>query len=265
MNPTQPSNSDADRLVSEASFHDQAFGQRTRKDAWKFYDVANAAYERYGELLADAVSPGSRALEYGCGRGSRAFDLARRGANVDGIDISPVAIELAQETAQRAELEQRTSFEVMDAEHLEFPDQSFDLVCGTSIIHHLDVDRAYREVARVLKPEGIAVFLEALGHNPAINAYRRLTPALRTESEHPLRMADIVAAHAYFTDVESEHFALLSLAAVPLRRSAVFARASAALQRADRVVFRAAPPLRRWAWMAVLKLARPHKSRGVEL
>ncbi len=213
MNPT-PSKSAADRLADEAAFHDQAFEQHVRSSAWKFYGVANTAYERYAELLLSSVSAGCRALEYGCGPGSRAFMLAAVGAHVDGIDISPVAIELARKTAERNGTEDRTSFTVMDAEHLEFPAESFDLVCGTSIIHHLDVERAYGEVARVLKPGGTAVFLEALGHNPAINLYRRLTPALRTEDEHPLRMTDVEAATEYFARVETDHFALLSLTAL---------------------------------------------------
>jgi ubiquinone/menaquinone biosynthesis C-methylase UbiE len=254
---THSSHTDADRLAEEAAFHDEAFGQQTRKSAWKFYDVASGAYARYNAILAGAVAPGSRALEYGCGPGSRAFTLAGLGATVDGIDISPVAIELARETALAEGVAQSTSFQVMDAEHLTFADASFDLVCGTSIIHHLDVDRAYAEVARVLKPGGVAVFLEALGHNPAINAYRRATPALRTADEHPLHMHDIAAAREHFTSVRSEHFALLSLAAMAVRRSSLFPRAAALLQRVDQALFRALPPLRRWSWMAVITLAGP--------
>jgi ubiquinone/menaquinone biosynthesis C-methylase UbiE len=265
VKPGQPSKPDAERLADEAAFHDEAFGQHIRQDAWKFYRAASSAYERYDELLARAVSKGSRALEYGCGPGSSAFELAGRGAIVDGIDISPVAIDLARATATSRGVGARTSFSVMDAEHLEFPSESFDLVCGTSIIHHLDVERAYGEVVRVLKPGGVGIFLEALGHNPAINLYRRLTPALRTEDEHPLRMKDIAAARRYFASVESEHFALLSLAAMPVQNRPVFARLSEGLQRADRAVFTALPQLRRWSWMAVLKLAGPRRSSPADV
>jgi len=70
-------------------------------------------------------------------------------------------------------------------------------------------------------------------------------------------IADIAAAREHFTSVRSEHFALLSLAAMAVRRSSVFARASAVLQRVDRAMFRAVPPLRRWSWMAVITLAGP--------
>lgn len=263
MNPTHRSKPDADRLADEAAFHDHAFEQHIRKDVWKFYSVASTAFERYDELLATSVSRGSRALEYGCGPGSKALALARLGANVDGIDISPVAIDLARNAAKNEGLGERTAFEVMDAEHLEFAADSFDLVCGSAIIHHLDVERAYGEVARVLRPGGTAVFLEALGHNPAINVYRRLTPGLRTPDEHPLRMRDIVAARGYFTSVESEHFALLSLAAMAARGRPGFGPLSARLQKVDRAIFTAAPSLRRWSWMALLKLAGPRKAAAV--
>ena len=178
-----------DRLAREASFHDAAFATHTRNRTWKFYDAGRDAYDHYDELLTAIVGPGSSVLEYGCGPGGRAFELARRGAFAHGIDISPVAIELARKAACEHGAEHNTTFSVMDAEALDVPARSFDLVCGTSILHHLDVRRAYSEVARVLRPSGHAVFLEPLGHNPLFNVYRRLTPGVRTRDEHPLLMA----------------------------------------------------------------------------
>ena len=97
-----------------------------------------------------------------------------------------MAIEQAIEHARAEGLEDRLTFRVMDAEQLEFADDSFNLVCGSGVLHHLDLNRAYAEVARVLEPTGIGVFEEPLGHNPAINAYRRRTPEMRTVDEHPL-------------------------------------------------------------------------------
>jgi SAM-dependent methyltransferase len=247
----------AERLAREASFHDHAFAAHTRKKAWKFYDVGRDAYDRYDELLTIMVTPGSSVLEYGCGPAGRAFDLARRGAMVHGIDISPVAIGVARETARRQRVEQNTIFSVMDAEALDLPAGSFDVVCGTSIIHHLDIDRAYREVARVLRPTGRAVFLEPLGHNPVIQAYRRLTPGLRTADEHPLRLADVNAARAYFGDLRVEHFTLLSLAAVAAHGRPSFERVAGVLRRIDRELFTTVPSLRRWSWTIVMTLSQP--------
>jgi glycosyltransferase involved in cell wall biosynthesis/SAM-dependent methyltransferase/GT2 family glycosyltransferase len=246
-----------ERLAREAAFHDHAFAERTRKKAWKFYDVGRDAYDRYDELLTIMATPGSTVLEYGCGPAGRAFDLARGGAVVHGVDISPVAIGVARETAKRQGVEENTTFSVMDAEALDLPARSFDVVCGTSIIHHLDIDRAYREVARVLRPSGRAVFLEPLGHNPVIHAYRRLTPGLRTADEHPLRLADVNAARAYFGDLTLEHFTLLSLAAVAAHGRPSFERATGVLRRIDRELFTTVPSLRRWSWTIVMVMCQP--------
>jgi SAM-dependent methyltransferase len=244
------------RQEREAEFHDRLFVGGKRPEAAKFYAIDRRSSEYYGELL-EARAAGSRILEYGCGPGSAAFFLAERGAHVDGIDISSVAIDKAAEAAREQGVDDRTSFQVMDAEALAFDDGSFDVVCGTGILHHLDLERAYRELARVLKPGGEAIFMEPMGHNPVINLYRRRTPELRTEDEHPLLMKDLERAETYFGEVRPRFFHLQSLLAVPLRGRRSFERFLSALETADDRLFRLAPPLRRYAWMTVVRLAQP--------
>ena len=245
------------RLAREAAFHDEAFEHGTRRGTWRFYDAARDAYDRYDELIEGAVARGANVLEYGCGTGARACDLARRGAQVRGIDISPVAIDMARETVRREGLAGSAAFSVMDAEALDLPARSFGLVCGTSILHHLDVDRGYREIARVLAPTGLAIFLEPLGHNAVFNAYRRLTPSARTRDEHPLRMTDVEAARAHFGELAVEHFGLVSPLAAALRGSRAFDLLASALRWTDQRLFTRVPPLRSWSWMVVIVLSRP--------
>lgn len=242
------------RLERERAFHDRAFAEDVRARTKRFYAVAPAMYRWY-EATLDSHAAGARALEYGCGPGSRAFHLARRGAHVVGIDISPVAIEQATERGRAEGLSDRLEFRVMDAERLEFDDGSFDLVCGSGILHHLELDRAYAQVARVMSPGGIGVFTEPLGHNPAINAFRNRTPELRTPDEHPLLMADIDLARRYFSDVDTTYFTLAPIAAIPLRRRSRFDATVHALEAVDRALFAAVPPLRRHAWMVGITLA----------
>ena len=130
------------RAIAETpSLHDQVFAERTRAGTRRFYEAGARAYEYYGDRLRQLGGPSDTVLEYGCGPGTRAFELADRGAVVHGIDISPVAIELARSEANRRGVSDRTTFSVMNAEALEFTPGTFDLVCGTSIIHHLDVSR----------------------------------------------------------------------------------------------------------------------------
>lgn len=245
----------------EQEFHDRlyAMGDQVRGPAAKFYTAAGGAYDFYEEQLR-RVAPGRRVLEYGCGPGSYSFFLARSGADVTGVDISPVAIEKARETASREGVDGRTEFAVMDCENLEFEDRSFDAVCGEGIIHHVDVRKAYREISRVLKEDGTAVFLEPLGHNPLINAYRHRTPELRTPDEHPLRIADLELAKEFFGSVDTRFFNLLSLAAVPLRSSRWFSPVATRLHALDRRLFDRVPWLRRHAWMVTLVMREPSRS-----
>ena len=207
--------------------------------------------------MSAAAGPGARVLEYGCGPGDRAVALAHGGARVHGIDISPVAVDLARARAACEPPGGAVTFSVMDAEALDLPADSVDVVCGTSILHHLDLGRAYAEVARVLRSDGRAVFLEPLGHNPAINAYRRLTPRLRTEDEHPLLLDDLAAADAHFGGRTVEHFTLLSVAAVVAHGRPAFGRVAGALRQVDRAAFARMPALRRWSWTVVIVLTEP--------
>jgi SAM-dependent methyltransferase len=243
----------------EQEFHNRIFSDGTRRVADKYYTILRNSRLFYEQFLNDRA--GGRVLEYGCGPGSYSFHLARRGAQVTGIDISSTAIELAAGEAKRAGLAS-LSFQVMDAEKLEFADNTFDLVCGTAILHHLDLDKAFSQLARTMTPGGAAVFMEPLAHNPVINLYRRLTPELRTIDEHPLRMSDIAIANRYFRRVEPRFFTLHSLLAVPLRNTRLFRQALAALEQADTTLFRFVPPARRYAWQVILTLADPRKDIG---
>ena len=248
----------ASRQEREAAFHDHALEQDVRAGVTKWYAINRAGVDDYRRRLHEGLRASrdtpARVLEYGCGTGSQAFHLAAAGAHVDGIDISPVAIERSEEQARAEGVAHRTAFQVMDAEHLRFADASFDVVCGSGIIHHLDLDLALPEVARVLRPGGRAVFYEPLGHNPAINLFRRRTPALRTEDEHPLLMADLRLAARHAAHVDVAFFHLATLAAVPLRARRGFPAVLRGLEAVDAVLLHRRSPLRRWAWFAVIEL-----------
>lgn len=133
----------------------------------------------------------------------------------------------------------------MDAEHLDFDDRSFDLVFGSGILHHLDLEVALAEVSRVLTDGGSAVFFEPMGHDPAINLYRRLTPAMRTPDEHPLRVEDLRTAGRFFGTVVAEYHVLVSFAAIPFRRLRRYPAIVDRLNRVDTAALRRLPGLGR--------------------
>ncbi len=246
-------NEDQERKRREREFHNRAFSEETRQQASRFYAVIGASNALYRDL-ARRHAHGKRVLEYGCGPGAVTPLLAREAALLVSIDISDVAVRAARREAVRQP--SRAAYCVMDAENLGFAPGSFDTVCGRAILHHLDVERALSEVARVLRRGGTAVFHEPLGHNPAIRLYRWLTPSMRTADEHPLLRGDFNLARRRFGRLDIRFFGLFSLLAVPFRRLPFFAGLVRLLDAVDRVAFRL-PGLRWWAWTCVFVLSDP--------
>lgn len=253
--------STADRVERERDFHDKRFGAGGGRTGQSFYAIDAPSREFYEGFLAERAN-GRQVLEYGCGPGSLAFFLAHRGAQVTGIDISSVAIDQSRARAEEEGVSDRARFEVMDAEDLDVAPASFDLVCGTGILHHLDLERAFAELGRVLKPEGEAIFVEPLGHNPAINTFRRMTPGSRTEDEHPLLARDLDNVAEAFGRAEFHFFHLTTLLAMVARNRPRFDTLLRGLARVDDGIFRVMPPLRKHAWMVVMVLGQPRAAAG---
>ncbi|MFD2567721.1 class I SAM-dependent methyltransferase [Pseudotenacibaculum haliotis] len=108
-------------------------------------------------------------------------------------------------------------FHLMDANELTFEDESFDVVYGGAILHHLDIEKTLNHVYRVLKPGGYILFLEPLNMNPVYKIYRKMNPKERTPDEHALVGADFKIIRKKFTfkheffDFVSVVFGFLSL------------------------------------------------------
>jgi SAM-dependent methyltransferase len=99
---------------------------------------------------------GQRVLEIGVGMGTDHLQFGRAGALMTGIDLTPRSVEL---TRRRFELEGlQSDLRVMDAERLEFDDDSFDVVYSFGVLHHIpSAETAFTEVRRVLRPGGLFV------------------------------------------------------------------------------------------------------------
>jgi ubiquinone/menaquinone biosynthesis C-methylase UbiE len=244
------------RIDREKGFFD-ASPEGERQRVVKFYAITESSTAWYENLLKE-FAPDRRVLELGCGEGEAALRLARWGARVDAIDVSEGRIGTAQQKAASEGLTD-VSFQVMNAEELLFDDSTFDFICGQAVIHHLDLERTFAEVVRTLKPNGRAVFVEPMGHNPLINLYRGRTPNLRTPDEHPLVMLDLALAGRFFAQVESKFFHLTTFAALPFARSSRFPRIAARLDAFDERLMRVFPFLGRYGWRVVISLANPRK------
>ncbi len=226
----------------------------------KFYSISRLNEDHVQAWLAQRCA-GKIVLDYCCGNGQQALWLANRGAVAHGIDISPVSIENARREADQRALSGKVTFQVMDAEATGFADSFFDLIVISGVLHHLDLDRAYRELARILKPNGLIIVTEALRHNLLIHWYRKLTPHLRSawETEHILGKEEIFSASRYFGAVRVERFFhLATLGAVPFRNLSLFVPVLNLLQAVDTALLRL-PWLKWQSWMAVFVLEQPIK------
>ena len=219
----------------------------------KWYEAGNAGDQWLKEWLM-ANCPERRVLDYACGDGGLSIEIARLGAIVTGIDISDTSIEIAQKAAQESGV--TVDFHAMDGESMGFPNATFDVIVCSGCLHHMDLHQAYPEIARVLKPGGAVLAVEALGHNAFINWYRRSTPHLRSPDEHPLLRQDIKLAKAYFQQVDLRFFSLLSLAAAPFHKKPGFRALRFTLIAGDSLLLRL--PWVKWnAWMVGMLLRLP--------
>jgi ubiquinone/menaquinone biosynthesis C-methylase UbiE len=143
----------------------------------RYHDVAAASYDSkwgidFGQVGQDQVTgklrkalgrlpegPFADALEIGAGTGYFSLNLLQAGLieGATATDISPGMLATLDENASRFGLDVRTA--AAEAETLPFPDESFDLVFGHAVLHHIpDLERAFSEFARVLRPGGTVAF-----------------------------------------------------------------------------------------------------------
>lgn len=201
----------AERLEGERSYWDSVVHENSRLQQ-RFVHVflcpnAEWAEQRHRDAIRAAVA-NRVVLDYGCGDGETSQQLLADGArHVYGLDLSDKAIEIARRRGLR-----NASFEVGDAHHLPWADQSFDVVVGRAILHHLDLPVAMRELARVLRPGGDLFFVEPLYHNPLAALFRLLTPRARTADEKPLTRAEVLRMGQQFVFADHHYSLLVSMA-----------------------------------------------------
>jgi ubiquinone/menaquinone biosynthesis C-methylase UbiE len=209
-NPPVPSHNELAylraRWAGEQAFHDEL--------AMTLDPAGLPATEpsRYDEtvLAAAGVSPGTRALDLGCGQGDLTLAMLGRGAAVTGLDLSAGMLEVARQRVELYANGRRATFVAAPVERTGLPSASFDVVVGRWILHHVDVRPAASELARILAPGGRAVFLENSGANPVLNfardhvAGRFGIPRLGTKDERPLVDDDWRALEQRFSRVRRE-------------------------------------------------------------
>ncbi len=187
------------RRIREVQIWDSGALQRTRYEMMLAHANAGPARMRRDLFIKEAVAHlgDKKVLEIGSqGWGAVLCKFHIRPKSLICINISETELDKGKLAAEHENFP--AEFKIMDANHLDFPDEYFDFVYGVAILHHLDFTTAMREVARVTKPGGRILFVEPLRLNPVARLVRRLTPAARTPDERPLGREELKTIDTWF-------------------------------------------------------------------
>jgi SAM-dependent methyltransferase len=205
------------------------------------------AFARLGDVRGRTV------VDFGCGSGANSLLLARRGARVVGLDISESLIALAERRLEINGVGRCAKFVVGSAHDLPLRDGSIDVVFGIAVLHHLDLAAASREVFRVLKTGGRAIFQEPVRDSRLLRTMRKCIPYKARDIspfERPLTSAELADFCRPFASCESRAFSLpfvnTANAVAPLRRFLF------SVYRYDGRLLRKVPALERFSGIRVI-------------
>lgn len=242
------------RLLQERAFHDSQADARAKALLPADYVVDDDAYLNHESWITPAFAAlgdvnGLRVLDLGCGHGMASVVLARRGARVTACDLS---LGYVREAGMRARANSVTFDRVVcDGEALPFGDSAFDRVWANAVLHHLDIDRAGRELSRILAPGGVAVFCEPWAGNRVLNWARSALPypgKHRTVDESPLQSRDLTVLRRHFKNVSVTGHQLVAMLGRVVRMTAT----KRVLTRCDEWILKAAPSWQRYCRYVVV-------------
>ena len=163
---------------AEQKWHDELYASRPERDLVVPLSIRNRylspskAPRFYLECLFNLVGDiaNKRVLVFGCGDDNTTVLLALKGAEVWAFDISEEAIRLQEKMALANDVQDRIHLFVCAAEEFPFSPNSFDLIVGTAILHHIPdhLSRLPQQVAPALDRNGRAFFVEPVILSPAL-------------------------------------------------------------------------------------------------
>ena len=250
---------EAERSATEASHIDIANLLADETQVARYLNPpADACYplEYSYHLLGDVR--GKTVLEYGCGDGFNTLVLARRGAKVKALDISPDLINIARQRLTANRITADVEFIVGSAHDVPLPNDSVDVVFGMAVLHHLDLALSAREVRRVLRTGGRAIFQEPVRNSKLIKVLRGLIPYQAPDVspfERPLTDKELATYADGFSSYYTKAFTLPTTSLVnvlpPLRQQFLHT-----CYRLDAAILQKLPALAYYAVIRVIELVK---------
>ena len=170
-----------ERIAKEVE-HGRFLAQHGAGEIWNWEGPAGKLrWARRVKMLSNHLRSEMRVLELGCGTGYFTRELARCGADIVAVDVSPELLEIAEADSPA----KNVRYEIQNVCALSYPDACFDSVVGSSVLHHLDIKEALTETYRVLKEGGTIYFTEPNMLNPQIAIQKNVRWVKRTLGDSP--------------------------------------------------------------------------------
>jgi ubiquinone/menaquinone biosynthesis C-methylase UbiE len=171
-----------DKRLSNEIEHGKYLAKEGAGEVWNWESPAGKLrWQRRVSMLTKHLKPSDAVLEIGCGTGYFTREIVKTGAYITAIDISPELLDLA-----KADIDSDlVNFRIANAYELDMESNSFDSVIGSSVLHHLEIEKAVKEFFRVLKPGGILSFTEPNMMNPQIALQKNIPYIKRKLGDSP--------------------------------------------------------------------------------
>ena len=209
-------------------------------------------------------SEGKKVLDFGCGTGIHLPFLSETASEVVGIDLSSKSVEAAGKLAEAKNIFGKAKVVLGDCEETGMASDSFDIVFDGGTFSSLDLEKAIKEISRLLKPGGCVIGIETLGHNPATNLKRKMNRilGLRTgwAADHIFRVEDLDKVKIYFENIEVKYFHLISWLAFPFLGFPGGKLFLEVLETTDSILISILPFLKKYSFKIVFVFSNPKKS-----
>jgi len=170
-----------ERIAREIQ-HGRFLAEHKAREIWNWEGPAGQLrWARRVKMLSEHLRLGMTVLELGCGTGHFTRELARSGADIVAVDVSPELLAMAREGYPAPNVR----YEVQNASALTYPNAVFDSVVGSSVLHHLEINEALHEIYRVLRVGGTIYFTEPNMLNPQIAIQKNVPWVKRKLGDSP--------------------------------------------------------------------------------